>query len=334
MTTIRSATSGEQGLALVTGLVPGLYYIRAESPTHMMAATPENKMQVEVSAPEVRRTILCGELCIAAAELDVPKGDVLSVDIAGNPYLITAGYTQEALAQRKRDMKALFPNANMMLAVARGDESSLGVAQFRYQTLRNGVFSRQVPFVSVSSFRKPSLMAPGENVGAVPGSVCLTLSDEYCSNRPKFRAMLKASARERFGIDVVEGESRAVPPGRYNVALVDPELQRAIDDDRWLEVKEHQRTDFALRLRSGFFPLRIEVAGIDKDKSLGSRIVVREMNGKERNIAVKDGCAWCWLPVGEYAVSAYSEAGTSATGKGFIVANKEASLLLKLEAVR
>lgn len=331
VTTIRFGQSDAHGAVVFDGLLPGTYFVRAESESHLLAATDNGKMAIDVVGGTSRQVLVCGKVCVAALETNVPTADILDYGIVADRSHVTTGVSQEALDLRRREIERRFPSCQVAVSVAKGGAEGLGQASFRYSTVGYGDIVHDVPFVEMASFVRPATFLAAAVARQPSGKVVLRVEGDYGVSRRKLRAELKRTMRSVSGIPCVEGEEKTVPATSYVVDIMDRELAKAIETPEAVVVPEQGRVEVALRIRDGLVPVTV---GVDIPAILSGQIATITISapGRRTSKGRTLGGPWVtWVPAGVYDVTV--EAGGCKTASATLVAavGQATSISLTLE---
>ncbi len=332
--TIRHGESDESGTIMFEGLLPGKYFIRAESQGYLLTATENNPVVIDVAVGIVRHVIVCGEICVAALRTNVPLTDILFYEITGSSAHIPAASAQEILDMRRREIEDRFPQCQAMVSLAKSGDASHRQATFRYSTLGYGELVHKVPFVSFESFVEPALLAAAEGPRPPAGEVCIRFESVHGVVRGKLRTTLKRNATDMNGIVCIQDETRTVPVGRYIVDTNDREMARAIEWPSFVEVREHGKAEAVLRIKQGLVPLTIDVEIPAILKGQFASVSIGAAGQKLRRGRTRVGSWLTWVPAGVYDVTVEA-VGCNPTTTRVIVANEmPARMPLRLELSR
>jgi hypothetical protein len=304
--TIWRARSGDSGMVYLDGLMPGEYYMRAESDSHIMVGGQEGRLRNIVVEEGVtsRYVVICGELCVAALRVSVPSDEVLYSHIeVPRGHAITAAI-QDAIDAHREKTEERFVGSQVSVAVSMDVSGHMGYAKFYYWTLNHGRFSVEVPYVRLASFDKPdSFLAPRVD-GVAVGDVVFRVVGDQGVDRKRLRIELKQQMRSVEGIICREGEPRAVPVGEYVIDCHDRELASAIEMPARIAVAEGVTQEVVLRVRDGLVPLKVH---IDAPETLRDHYRWLELSGtgvESRRIRTKGSQVVVWLEPGAYELTA------------------------------
>ncbi|MEQ1634587.1 MAG: hypothetical protein ABL997_19575, partial [Planctomycetota bacterium] len=256
---------------------------------------------------------------------------ILLYEITDGSTHIGGGFAVEALGLRRREIEGRFPQCQAIVSLARGDEASLGVAKFRYSTLRHGELVREVPFVPIASFVEPALLVAQEGPSVPAGEVCVRLTDDYGVVRRKLRVTLGRRAGDRDGILCVENETRTVPAGRYVVEFNDREMFKAVERSGTVEVRENAKTEVVLRIKDDLVPLAVH---IDMPAVLIGQIAVITLvcTGQKDRKSTTRGVDWLtWVPEGVYEVTVETPGCSPAFATAVVTKESPGLVQLKCE---
>ncbi len=325
--------SDNLGTVLFDGLLPGQYFVRAESRDYLMASTDSNQMTLDVPVGGSRHVIVCGQICVAALQTTVPLPEVLFCEITGCPKHIVAGFAQEALELRRREIESKFPECRAILSLTRGDDASQGLATFRYSTLGHGELVREVPFIPIASFVKPEVLVAMEGHRIPAGEVCVRLVGDFGVSRGKLRVTLRRRARDQDGILCVEDQARLVPAASYVVDFNDREMAKAIDKASPVEVRQGEVTEIVLKIKDGLVPLAVQVEMPAVLNGQFASLVVSGL-GQIRRGRTRGGAWLTWVAEGIYEVTAETPGCNPVSARVVVSRGKVALVPLTCELIK
>lgn len=331
--TIRYGESDEIGVVMFEGLQPGRYFIQAESRDYLLADAGNNKPVIDVAHGRTRHAVVCGEICVAALETNVPSSDVLFSEIYRKGPHITVSFNMEVLDIRRREIERRFPRCNAIVSLARNGESGLGRATFRHSTISHGNVVQEVPFVRFSEFTDPFTLTVKEGSRLPTGAVCIRVEGDFNVQRNKLRIILRRPD-DTSGILCIENETRIIPAARYALDTNDREMARAIAWPEPVELHEHETADIVLKIKDGLMPLTVDVTMPSVMKDQYASLIVSTADQKPRRGRTRLGSWRTWVPAGTYHVAAETAGCTRVTARVVVTTGSAAHVTLELERTR
>lgn len=335
VTTIRYGSTDATGTVTFDGLLPGSYFVRAESEGYLLAsANDATSMLLELVGSASRHVLVLGVLCVAALETNVPSEDVVEYTIQGDQSHVLAGLAQEALEVRRRKIEQAFPSCHATVSLARTEAGGLGKAIFRYSTLSYGSLVHEVSFVAMPSFVKPDTFVATGAVRRPTGEVVIRVVGDLGVGRKRLRAELKRSKRSVTGIACVEGEVTTVPATSYVVDVMDRELWKAIEKPADVVVRAQLRSEVVLKIRDGLVPVTVNVAFPSLLREQSATITISAHDQIASKGRAASGEWVTWVPPGAYDVTVEAVGCKLASAKHVALAGQAGSVGVKLEAHR
>lgn len=329
--TIWHARSDESGSAVFESLLPGRYYLRAESADWIPVSGQEGRMVVELPGAGARHEFKCGRICIAAIQTSVPPSEVLSYWIRGSGSHVDTGSTVEMLSARQRKIESQFPGCHAIVSLAPGVAEDLGVARFHYQTLAHGEFEHELPFVPLGAFVRPSLYSAPARSRLPHGEVCVRLAGDHGIAREKLRVRLKRRAGDIDGILCVEGEPRLVPAGTYVVDFETRAMAQAVAPPGSLHVEPNAKLELGLRIKEELVPLTVIVQIPESLRGEIVNIDIAQNGARLQRGRTRTGEYCAWVREGVYEVTADVLECRPASTSVIVRRSEPASLVLKCE---
>lgn len=332
ITTIMHGTTDDSGQVIFDGISPGDYFVRAESDSHLLASTNSKRKVLGVGPGTARHLLTCGTICVAALEVNVPPEEVVYYDIVGAPSHVNAGFVQEALDLRRRDIESKFSRCHAVVSLATGvSGSDMGYAKFRYSTLRHGDFVHDVQFVELAAFKEPATYVAQEVASPPIGEVTLRIEGDHGVARERLRVELLRTRRSVSGITCVEGDTRLVPAGQYVIELNDREMSRALEVPPVVDVIADIHNEVILKVREGLVPLTISIEMPLLLRGQFVSLIAKGPDGVSRWGRTRGDRSVVWLPAGVYEVTAES-AWCKAIARVVTVSSSETpSITLRME---